>query len=138
MQLENCNYDFFEIATLNMAQQGLFGEIVYCEGAYIHNLRFLNFDEKGYWNMWRLKHLEKSNGNTYPTHGFGPICHIMNIHRGDKMNHIVSMSTNQFGMTAYAKEKFGEDSDYAKRTYKKVDMNTSLIRTEKGKYSYLF
>jgi predicted dehydrogenase len=133
MQLENCNYDFFEIATLNMAQQGLFGEIVHCEGAYIHDLRFLNFDEKAYWNMWRLKHLEKSDGNTYPTHGFGPICHIMNIHRGDKMNHIVSMSTNQFGMTAYAKEKFGEDSDYAKRAYKKGDMNTSLIRTEKGK-----
>jgi hypothetical protein len=133
MQLENCNYDFFEIATLNMAQQGLFGEIVHCEGAYIHDLRFLNFDENGYWNMWRLKHLEKTDGNTYPTHGLGPICHIMNIHRGDKMNYIVSMSSDQFGMTIYAKEKFGEDSDYAKRDYKKGDINTSLIRTEKGK-----
>ena len=133
MQLENCNYDFFEIATLNMAQQGLFGEIVHCEGAYIHDLRFLNFDEKAYWKMWRLKHLEKTNGNTYPTHGLGPICHIMNIHRGDKMNYIVSMSSDQFGMTVYAKEKFGEDSDYAKRDYKKGDINTSLIRTEKGK-----
>ncbi|MCF8373129.1 MAG: Gfo/Idh/MocA family oxidoreductase [Bacteroidales bacterium] len=134
MQLENCNYDFFEIATLNMAQHGLFGEIVHCEGAYIHDLRWLNFDEEtGYWDMWRLKHLEKEDGNTYPTHGFGPIAHIMNIHRGDKMNYITSMSTDQFGMTAYAKEKFGDDSDYANRTYKKGDMNTSLIRTEKGK-----
>ena len=133
MQLENCNYDFFEIATLNMAQQGLFGEIVHCEGAYIHDLRFLNFDEQGYWNMWRLKHLEKTDGNTYPTHGLGPICHIMNIHRGDKMNYIVSMSSDQFGMTIYAKEKFGKDSDYAKRDYKKGDINTSFIRTEKGK-----
>lgn len=25
--------------TLNMAQQGVFGEIVHCEGAYIHDLR---------------------------------------------------------------------------------------------------
>ncbi len=133
MQLENCNYDFFEITTLNMAQQGLFGEIVHCEGAYIHDLRFLNFDENGYWDMWRLKHLEKTDGNTYPTHGFGPICHIMNMHRGDKMNYLVSMSSDQFGMTAYAKEKFGEDSDYAKRDYKKGDINTSLIRTAKGK-----
>ncbi len=134
MQLENCNYDFFEIATLNMAQNGLFGEIVHCEGAYIHDLRWLNFnDSSGYWNMWRLKHLEENDGNTYPTHGFGPICHIMNIHRGDKMNYIVSMSSDQYGMTAYAEDKFGKDSDYAKRDYKKGDINTSLIKTEKGK-----
>jgi len=134
MQLENCNYDFFEIATLNMAQQGLFGEIVHTEGAYIHDLRWLNFnDSTGYWNMWRLNHLENTDGNTYPTHGLGPICHLMNIHRGDKMNYIVSMSSNQFGMTNYAKEKFGEDSDYALRNYKKGDINTSMIKTEKGK-----
>ncbi|MBT3207083.1 MAG: Gfo/Idh/MocA family oxidoreductase [Bacteroidetes bacterium] len=133
MQLENCNYDFFEIATLNMAQKGLFGEIVHCEGAYIHDLRFLNFDEEGYWNMWRLKHLEKEDGNTYPTHGFGPIAHILNLHRSDKMNHLVSISSNQFGMTEYAKKKFGDNSEYAKKDYKKGDINTSIIKTENGK-----
>ncbi len=117
-----------------MAQQGLFGEIVHAEGAYIHDLRWLNFEEnRGYWNMWRLKHLEKTDGNTYPTHGLGPVSHVMNIHRGDKMNYLVSMSTNQFGMSAYAKEKFGDSSDYAKRNYQKGDMNTSIIKTEKGK-----
>lgn len=133
MQLENCNYDFFEMATLNMAQKGLFGEIMHCEGAYIHDLRSLNFDSTFYWNMWRLKHLEKEDGNTYPTHGFGPICHIMNIHRGDKLDYLVSMSSDQFGMTAYARKEFGEDSDFAKRDYKKGDMNTTLIKTAKGK-----
>lgn len=133
MQLENCNYDFFELATLNMAQKGLFGEIVHCEGAYIHDLRWLNFDTNGYWNMWRLKHLEKEDGNTYPTHGLGPLCHIMGIHRGDKMNYLVSMSTDQFGMTAYAREKFGEDSEFAATDYAKGDMNTSIIKTENGK-----
>jgi len=134
MQLENCNYDFFEMATLNMAQKGLFGEIVHGEGAYIHDLRWLNFDTSGgYWNMWRLKHLEKEDGNTYPTHGFGPICHIMNIHRGDKMNYLVSVSSNQFGMSAYAREKFGEESEYAKKDYAKGDMNTTIVKTQKGK-----
>lgn len=134
MQLENCNYDFFEMATLNMAQQGKFGEIVHGEGAYIHDLRWLNFKEEGgYWNMWRLKHLEKEDGNTYPTHGFGPICHIMNIHRGDKMNYLVSVSSDQFGMTAYAKEKFGEDSEYAKANYAKGDMSTTIVKTKNGK-----
>lgn len=134
MQLENCNYDFFEMATLNMAQKGVFGELVHAEGAYIHDLRWLNFDDStGYWDMWRLKHLEKRDGNTYPTHGLGPICHILNIHRGDKMDYLVSMSSNQFGMTAYAKEKFGEDSEYAQRNYRKGDMNTTLVKTHNGK-----
>ena len=38
MMLENCCYDFFELLTLNMARQGLFGEIVHGEGAYDHDL----------------------------------------------------------------------------------------------------
>ena len=134
MMLENCNYDFFEIATLNMAQKGLFGEVIHGEGAYIHDLRGLNFnDSTAYWNMWRLNNLEKTDGNTYPTHGVGPIAHIMNIHRGDKMNHIVSMSSGQFGMSKYAKDKYGDDSEFAKREYKKGDINTSLIKTANGK-----
>ncbi len=134
MQLENCNYDFFELATLNMARHGLFGEIVHAEGAYIHDLRSLIFDEEnGYWHMWRLRHNQMYNGNLYPTHGFGPICHIMNIHRGDKLEYLVSLASDQFGMTDYAKEKFGEDSDYARRDYARGDMNTTLIKTRNGK-----
>jgi len=133
MQLENCNYDFFEIATLNMVQQGLLGEVMHCEGAYIHDLRALLFDEEGYWDMWRLHHLEKTDGNTYPTHGLGPLCHIMNIHRGDRMDHLVSMSTNQVGMSLFAEEKYGKDSDYAQRDYQKGDMNSTLIKTTNGK-----
>ncbi|MDP1677372.1 MAG: Gfo/Idh/MocA family oxidoreductase [Bacteroidota bacterium] len=134
MMLENCCYDFFEMATLHMAQQGVFGEVVHCEGAYIHDLRWLMFDEqKGYWDMWRLKYNAEHTGNPYPTHGVGPVAQILNIHRGDKMNSLVSVSTNQFGLTEYAKEKFGADSKYAKIPYKLGDMNTTVIRTEKGK-----
>lgn len=134
MMLENCNYDFFELATLNMARQGLLGEIVHAEGAYIHDLRALNFDTTGYyWEMWRLRHQETRNANLYPTHGFGPICHILNIHRGDKMEYLVALASDQFGMTAYAKERFGEDSDFAQRVYKRGDMNTTLIKTARGK-----
>jgi len=137
MMLENCNYDFFEMATLNMAQQGLFGEIVHAEGAYIHDLRSMLFAEEGepghYWNMWRLEHNAEKDGSLYPMHGLGPIAHALNIHRGDRMEFLVSVSSDQFGLTAYAKEKFGEDSDYAKRNYAKGDMNTTIIKTAKGK-----
>ncbi len=136
MMLENCCYDFFEMATLNMAQKGIFGEIVHVEGAYIHDLRFLNFESPangGYQDMWRLKLSENHTGNPYPTHGLGPVCQALNIHRGDKMNTLVSMSSNQFGMTEYAKQKYGESADSAKINYELGDMNTTLIRTQKGK-----
>ncbi len=134
MQLENCNYDFFELATLNMVRQGLLGEIVHAEGAYIHDLRSPIFDEEdGYWQMWRLRHNQTRNANLYPTHGFGPICHILNIHRGDKMEYLVSLASDQVGMTEYARETFGEDSDYGRRDYARGDMNTTLIKTARGK-----
>jgi hypothetical protein len=136
MMLENCCYDFFEMATLNMAQQGVLGEIVHVEGAYIHDLRELNFkspEDGGYQGMWRLQYNADNKANVYPTHGLGPVCQALNIHRGDKMNYLVSMSSDQFGMKEYAKNKFGENSDYAKRTYEQGDMNTTMIKTEKGK-----
>ncbi len=38
MILENCCYDWFEMNTLNMAQHGVFGEVIRAQGAYIHNL----------------------------------------------------------------------------------------------------
>ena len=137
MMLENCNYDFFEMATLNMVQQGLFGEIVHAEGAYIHDLRSMLFAEEGepghYWDMWRLRHNERYDGSLYPMHGLGPIAHALNIHRGDRMEYLVSVSSDQFGLTKYAREKFGEDSDYAQRDYAKGDMNTAIIKTVRGK-----
>ncbi len=135
MMLENCCYDFFEMATLNMAQHGLLGEIVHAEGAYIHDLRFLNFDETpgGYYDMWRLKHNTVHNGNPYPTHGLGPVAQALNINRGDKFDYIVSMSSDQYGMTEYAKNKKGADSPEAKTDYALGDMNVTMIRTDNGK-----
>lgn len=129
MMLENCCYDFFELNTLNMAQKGVFGEIVHVEGAYIHDLK-RNLDIN---NHWRPKFYEKYTGNPYPTHGLGPICQVLNIHRGDKMNYLVSISSDQFGMTNYIKEKFDENSPEAQKRYKLGDMNTTIIKTERGK-----
>lgn len=133
-QMENTIYDFFESSVFNMAQQGVLGEIKHVEGAYIHDLRNKLFDTvNGYWNMWRLEHLKVEDGNTYPTHGIGPVAHVLNIHRGDKMSYISSHSSNQFQLSHYAKSKFGEDSEFYKTTYKKGDINTSIIKTENGK-----
>lgn len=135
MMLENCCYDFFELLTLNMARQGYFGEIIHGEGAYIHDLRELNFSKKGYAEMWRLKENQTRNGNIYPTHGLGPICQVMNINRGDQMEYLTSMSSNDFHMAAMANELAGKDSFYNEFAGKKFrgNMNTTTVRTHKGR-----
>lgn len=136
MMLENCCYDFFELLTLNMARQGLFGEIIHAEGAYIHDLsRDWLFNKKAYADMWRLKENTGKNGNLYPTHGLGPIAQCMDINRGDKMNHLVSMSTNDFSLAPLSREMAAKDPFFV--PYQgdnfRGNMNTTLVRTDKGK-----
>ena len=133
IQLENCMYDFFEISVLNMVQNKKLGEIVHTEGAYIHDLKSLNFSKTYYWDFWRLRNLQKTDGNTYPTHGLGPLAHLLNIHRGDRMTHLVSMSSSQFGLSKYSHEKLPENSIWKHQKFKKGDMNTTLIKTQNGK-----
>lgn len=134
MMLENCCYDFFELLTLNMARQGLFGEIVHAEGAYIHDLVDLNFDKNGYADMWRLKENLK-NGNLYPTHGLGPIAQCLNINRGDRFDYLSSMSSNDFTMATHANELAAKDDffkPFAGKSFR-GNMSTTTIRTVKGK-----
>lgn len=134
MMLENTCYDFFELLTLNMARQGFFGEIIHCEGAYIHDLLKSNFDKNGYWDMWRLKQNASRNGSLYPTHGLGPVCQVMNINRGDKMDYLVSVSSNDFMMGDMAKTLAAKDYFYKQFVDKpyRGNMNTTTIRTNKG------
>ncbi len=136
MMLENCCYDFFELLTLNMSRQGLFGELVHAEGAYIHDLsKDYLFNKKAYADMWRLKENIGKNGNLYPTHGLGPIAQCMNINRGDKFDHLVSMSTNDFTLNNLSKDMAAKDDffkEYVDKPYR-GNMNTTIIRTNKGK-----
>lgn len=126
MQLENCVYDFFELTTLNMVQQGLLGDIVHGEGAYIHALdRY--WDQ--YWENWRLDYNRKHRGDLYPTHGLGPVCLSMNIHRGDKMNYLVSIDSKQITSIEHIKKTTGENAS----DFKNGEHTSTLIKTEKGK-----
>ncbi|MBI5856333.1 MAG: Gfo/Idh/MocA family oxidoreductase [Sphingobacteriales bacterium] len=136
MMLENCCYDFFEQLTLNMTRQGMFGELVHAEGAYIHDLsKDWLFNKNAYADMWRLKENASRNGNLYPTHGLGPVAQCMNINRGDKMDYMVSMSTHDFSLNTMAKDLASKDSffnEYVGKPYR-GNMNTSMIKTNKGK-----
>jgi predicted dehydrogenase len=135
MMLENCNYDYFELLTLNMARQGMFGEIIHGEGAYLHNILQGNFSKGKYWNQWRLKQNASRNGNLYPTHGLGPLCQVMNINRGDKFDYLGSFSSNDFLMHQTAVQLAAKDSSYQQyvNTAFRGNINTSVIKTAKGK-----
>ncbi len=135
MMLENCCYDFFELLTLNMARQGFFGEIVHAEGAYIHDLMEGDFSKEKYYDQWRLRMDSSRNGNLYPTHGLGPVCQVMNINRGDKMDYLVSVSGKDFMMGDMAKKLAAKDDFYKQFVDKPFNgnMNTTTIRTSKGK-----
>ena len=126
MQLENCVYDFFELTTLNMVQQGLLGEVIHGEGAYIH---CLNEFWDSYWEGWRLDFNRSHRGDVYPTHGLGPVCLAMDIHRGDRLNYLVSIDTKALGAPKHIKEKTGETIT----DFRNGDHTNTLIRTEKGK-----
>lgn len=126
MMLENCVYDFFELSTLSMAQAGLFGEVIHVEGAYHHCLDPY-WDE--YWESWRLEFNKENRGDVYPTHGIGPICQVLNIHRGDRMKTLVSMDTKPVNGPKIYELKNGTPCP----EFKNGDQTSTLIRTEKGK-----
>lgn len=133
--LENCCYDFFELLTLNMARQGFFGEVMHGEGAYIHDILEGQFSKSKNYKNWRLRQNMNRNGNLYPTHGLGPVCQIMNINRGDKMDYLTSTSTDDFLLGPMADSLAKEDDYYAEfagRTFR-GNMNTSVVKTDKGK-----
>lgn len=126
LQLENCVYDFFELTTLNMAQKGVFGEVLYAEGAYIHQL-------EDYWDSyegdWRLEYNKKHRGDIYATHGMGPACQLLDIHRGDKMNYLVSMDSKPVSIPNFIREVRGEEVG----DFKNGQHTMTMIKTEKGK-----
>jgi len=131
MLLENVCYFRNALMVLNMARQGVLGEILHCEAGYQHYINSLYFGPSGDLT-WRGRAAASDNGNQYPTHPIGPVGWWMNINRGDRFAYLTSMSTVTRGPQLYASKRFGPDHPYARRAFAQGDINTTLIRTEKG------
>jgi hypothetical protein len=115
-----------------MVRQGVFGEILHAEGAYLHDLRAIKFSDRGE-GLWRRAWAMKVNGNLYPTHGLGPVANCLDINRGDRFDHLVSMSGPSRGLQDWAASHVPEDSPKRQERYVLGDMNVSLIKTARGK-----
>ena len=130
--LENCCYGESELMVLQMVRDGAFGEISHGEAAYLHDLRGIVTANEGE-GLWRRVPHMKRNGNLYPTHGLGPVAHYMDIHRGDRFDYMVSVSSLEASLSAYVKSHFPEGDPKRSEKYICGDMNTSIIKTVKGR-----
>lgn len=130
--LENCCYGANEMMVLEMVRDGFFGEITHGEAAYLHDLRGIVTANEGE-GLWRRFPHVKRNGNLYPTHGLGPVAHYMNIHRGDRFDYMVSVSSREASLSAYVKANFPDGDPKRSEKYVCGDMNTSIIKTVKGR-----
>lgn len=114
MMLENCVYDNFELTTLAMAHEGLFGRILNVDGGYIHLLDELE--------PWRLEFNRTHRGDLYASHGLGPACQLLDIHRGDRLDTLVCFDT---ASVCGARLSGG-------RELANGDITTTLLRTVRG------
>ena len=134
MMMENVNYSRDELMFLNMCRQGLVGELLHAEAAYIHELRWQMEEQERGTGSWRTLHYARRNGNLYPTHGLGPVAQYMNLAREeDNFKRLVSFSTPALGRQAYAAKNYPADHKWNQLNYQGGDLNTTIIKTELGR-----
>lgn len=119
------------LTVLNMVQSGLLGDILQAEGGYVHDLRLVKFDPER--EPWRLAYDVTHNGNLYPDHPMNRIMSYLDINHGDKLEHLVSMSSKSVMINRYAALNYGASHPYAAKKMTQGDCNTTLIHTANGK-----
>ena len=130
MFLENCCYGERELLATKLARIGTLGEVVYCHGAYAHDLR----EEicGGIANRhYRLRNYLARNCDNYPTHNLGPIARLLNINRGNRMLKLVSMASKSRGLETYVNEH--EEYAFLKgKHFAQADVVTTMITCADG------
>lgn len=137
-------HDGIAAVVLNMAREGVFGDLIHGEGHYIHDrvsdnkVRWERDKNNNGWfgfRPWRLQENVNRNGNLYPSHGLGPVSQIMDLNYGDRMDYLVSISSDDFTLGNKMEEMSEIDSYYA--PYKGLNfrgnLNTTIIRTKRGR-----
>ena len=146
MIMENVCYRRDIMAVLNMVRQGLFGELLHCQGGYQHDLRHVKFNdgknpygggvefgEKGYSeSKWRTQHSVDRNGDLYPTHGLGPVSTMLDINRGNRMVYLTSTATQSRGLHNYIVDNGGPNHPNANVEFKLGDVVTTVIKCDNG------
>ena len=131
MFMENCCYGKRELMMLNMVRQGVFGEVVHCNGAYCHDLRkevTTGLEKKHY----RLRNYINRNCENYPTHEIGPIAKILDINNGNRFLSLSSFASPSKGMHSYVVKTKGEEHPLSKVNFAQSDVVTTVIQCAQG------
>ena len=111
MMAENTTYLRDNVAIQNMVEQGVFGDIYYAEGQYIHEVKRLHYNSDGS-PTWRSKWQVGVDGCSYGTHSLGPPLEWFK----EKVHSVVCLGTGRHT----APEQIAEDS------------TTMLCKTDSG------
>ncbi len=131
MMLENCCYGEYELMALRMAREGIFGDIVHCEGGYHHDLRKeIAFGKEN--RHYRLKNYLERNCENYPTHEIGPIAKLLEINRGNIFTSLTSFSSTAKGLHEFILKNKADDKELVNAEFKQGDIVTTVIETLKG------
>lgn len=131
MFLENCVYGRDEMMLYHMAEMGVLGKIVHCEGGYKHDLRNeIAFGKEN--RHYRLDNYIKRNAENYPTHEIGPIARILHINRGNRMLTLTSVASKAEGLKEYMKEKKAEDTELINTDIRQGDVVNTIITCAGG------
>jgi predicted dehydrogenase len=133
LQLENCNYGETEMLVNRMVHEGVFGEILHAEAAYLHDLRRILFEDRDE-GLWRRAWHTRVNANLYPTHGLGPVSWYFDINSGDRFDYLVAVAGPHRGLELHREATVADRSNPKwKEHYVTGDHNTAILRTEQGK-----
>lgn len=134
MMLENVCYGREELLALHLCRQGVLGDLLHGEAAYIHDLRGQMHEVEHGTGSWRTMHYIRRNGNLYPTHGLGPVAQYMGINRGDRFDYLCAMASPAAGRERYARANFPPDHKWNKvARWNCGDINQTLVRTALGR-----
>lgn len=131
MLLENCCYGEYELMVLNMVRQGLFGDVVHCDGGYLHDLR----DEVSRGNEnrhYRFREYLTGNKENYPTHEIGPIAKLLRINNGNRFVSLVSVASRAAGLRAYIQDREDLREKYGDTVFRQGDIVKTLITCADG------
>ena len=130
MFMENCCFNRDELLATSLVRNGQFGRVVYCHGAYGHDLR----KEVAYGDInrhYRLRNYSNYNRENYPTHELGPIARLLGINRGNRMVSLVSRASMALGLHEYVQDK--PELEYLRdREFAQGDIVETLITCENG------
>jgi len=134
MMLENCVYGEMELLGRSLVRNGVLGDLVHGEGAYIHNIRHLLKTNGCSESEWRYFENQKHCGDRYPSHGMVPILKDMNVNCGDCLDYLVSLESCPGGSVYYKQHAVPADDPRRNDPPPAMgDINTTLIKTKLGK-----